>query len=215
MNRTLLQTISRSGYALAGFALIGAFTLSAVFALTHPLIQANERDAQLARMNVLVDKALYDNDPLQDQVMLPAADLHSAENVTVYRARDKGKPVAAFFKVTAPDGYSGKIALLVAVRADQSLAGVRVLSHKETPGLGDKIEEAKASWILQFTDKSLRNPSHEQWGVRKDGGEFDQFTGATITPRAVVKQIRYVLEWSAQHYDWLFQQAAMTATEHQ
>ena len=208
MNRELLQTISRPGMILAGFALLGAITLASVYGLTRPLMEANEREAELSRMSLLVDRNLYDNDPLADQITLPAADFHSAEPVTVYRARKQGQPVAAFFKVTAPDGYSGKIALLVAIRADQSLAGVRVLKHKETPGLVDKIEEAKNPWILGFTDKSLQNPSLDGWAVKKDGGQFDQFTGATITPRAVVKQIRHTLQWSSQQLPWLFQQPA-------
>ena len=213
MNRELLRTISRPGLALAGFALLGAMTLAFVYGLTKPLMQANEREAELSRMSLLVDKHLYDNDPLQDQVTLPAADFHSADDVVVYRARNHNQPVAAFFKVIAPDGYSGKIELLVAIRADQSLAGVRVLKHKETPGLGDKIEEAKHPWILNFTDKSLQHPTVDAWAVKKDGGAFDQFTGATITPRAVVKQVRNTLQWSAQQFTWLFTQPAMPAKE--
>ena len=93
------------------------------------------------------------------------------------------------------EGYSGPINLLVAVNVDGTLSGVRVVSHKETPGLGDKIETNKDDWILGFVGKSLSNPSEALWKVRKDGGEFDQFTGATITPRAVVNAVREVLKY--------------------
>jgi electron transport complex protein RnfG len=122
----------------------------------------------------------------------------------VYRARKQNQPVATIFQVTAPDGYSGNIRLLVGVNSDQSLAGVRVLAHKETPGLGDKIEIEKADWIKQFTGKSLINPSESQWAVKKDGGEFDQFSGATITPRAVVNQTKRVLVWAQSHLNEAF-----------
>ena len=144
------------------------------------------------------------DDLLTSKLTLPAAAFGSAEEVTVYRAIKQGVPVAALFIVTAPDGYSGKIRMVVGVRADQTLAGVRVLEQHETPGLGDKIDADKHDWILGFADKSLQNPAPNQWAVRKDGGEFDQFTGATITPRAVVGAVKRTLEWSQQHFSSLF-----------
>lgn len=193
---------------LAGFALFGTITLALAFDLTKDQIAANERAATLSRLNALVDHQTYDNDLLADTVTLPAAEFGSATDVTVYRARQQGAPVAALFTVTAPDGYSGHIRLVVGINADQTLAGVRVLSHKETPGLGDKIDVARNDWILGFNGKSLQNPTDTGWAVRKDGGEFDQFTGATITPRAVVKAVKQTLDWSQQHFTTLFQQEA-------
>ena len=208
MNKALWQTIAKPSKTLAGFALLGALSLGVMFNLTKDRIDANERAATLTRLNALVDHQTYDNDLLTDKVVLPASEFGSADAVTVYRARKQGVPIAALFMVTAPDGYSGRIRLVVAVKADQTLAGVRVLSHKETPGLGDKIEAEKSDWILGFAGKSLQNPALSGWAVRKDGGEFDQFTGATITPRAVVKAIRGVLTWSQPHLTTLFQQEA-------
>jgi Na+-translocating ferredoxin:NAD+ oxidoreductase subunit G len=208
MRRIYEKLLEQPGAILAGFALFGTITLALAFDLTKDQIAANEREATLSRLNALVDHQTYDNDLLADQVILPAAEFGSADEVTVYRARKQGVPVAALFTVTAPDGYSGRIRLIVGVNANQTLAGVRVLGHKETPGLGDKIDAEKSDWILGFNGKSLQNPALTGWAVRKDGGEFDQFTGATITPRAVVKAVKNTLTWSQQHFTTLFQQEA-------
>ena len=210
MSETMWKAVSKPGLALAGFALLGTLLLAVAHDLTHPLIEANERETTLSRLNALVSKDSYDNDLLTDQVTLPADAFDSAESVSVYRARQQGVPVAALFTVTAPDGYSGKIRMVVAVRADQTLAGVRILAHKETPGLGDKIEVEKSNWILGFNAKSLQTPPLAGWAVRKDGGEFDQFTGATITPRAVVKAVKSTLLWSQQNFTKLFTLPATT-----
>ncbi|MDX9989740.1 electron transport complex subunit RsxG [Thiothrix unzii] len=204
MNDNLLKSILKPGGFLAAFALLGTVVLASAYNLTLPRIAANERTATLTRLNALVSPSEYDNDLLNDQRVLPAAAFNSAEPVTVYLARKQNQPVAALFTVTPANGYSGKIRLVVAVRADQSVAGVRILSHKETPGLGDKIDVEKSDWITRFNGKSLQNPLLEGWAVRKDGGEFDQFTGATITPRAVVGAVKNTLLWSQQHFNELF-----------
>lgn len=204
MSDSLLKEILKPGAFLAGFALLGTVALAFVYGLTLPQVEANERASTLQQLNVLVDSQTYDNDLLASKQILPAADFGSAEDVTVYRASKQGLPVAALFIVSAPDGYSGKIRLAVGIHADQTLAGVRVLAHKETPGLGDKIEADRHDWILGFAGKSLQNPTNTGWAVRKDGGEFDQFTGATITPRAVINATKRTLDWSAQHFTSLF-----------
>lgn len=196
LDNPLLKDVTKPALLLAGFAMAGAVALSFIFDLTKPRIEENERLATLERLNALVQPQRYDNDPVKDSTTLPAQAFGSAEPVTVYRARKQGKPVAAIFATTAPDGYSGNIHLLVAVNHDQTLAGVRTISHKETPGLGDQIEPEKTGWITRFTGKALGSPPLEGWAVRKDGGEFDQFSGATITPRAVVNATRRVLVWA-------------------
>jgi len=117
-----------------------------------------------------------------------------------------GWPVAAVFAPVAPDGYNGNIRLLVAVRLDGTLAGVRVLAHRETPGLGDNIEAERSDWILGFSGKSLQDPKADSWKVQRDGGVFDQFTGATITPRAVVKAVKNTLLYYQEHGQKLFEQ---------
>lgn len=200
-----LKEISISGLLLAGFALLGTFVLATAYSFTKPYIEANERAATLRHLNTITSPDSYDNDLLNDKVELPASAFNSAEPVTAYLARKQGEPIAALFMVTAPDGYSGNIHMVVGVRADQTLAGVRVLEHKETPGLGDRIEAEKNDWILGFTGKSLQNPNMTGWAVRKDGGQFDQFTGATITPRAVVREIKATLLWSQQNLGKLFE----------
>lgn len=195
----LVREISKPTLLLAGFALVGTLLLTGVHHLTDPQIADSERQALLKRINTLVAASRYDNNPLEDKIKLPPTELNSSEPVLIYRLRKQNQPVAAIFTITTPDGYSGNIRLAVGVNADQTLAGVRVLAHKETPGLGDWIELEKSDWILGFTDKSLQNPHETAWAVKKDGGEFDQFTGATITPRAIVAAVKQVLVWSGQH----------------
>jgi electron transport complex protein RnfG len=128
--------------------------------------------------------------------------------VTLYRAYRNGRPVAVLGTPVAPDGYSGSIRLLIGLYADGTLAGVRVLAHRETPGLGDFIEASRSDWILGFAGKSLHDPTASGWAVRKDGGVFDQFTGATITPRAVVKAVHRFLIYYEQQRERLFTPSA-------
>ena len=125
--------------------------------------------------------------------------LGQEEAFTVYLAKKNNVVSALIFPVTATDGYSGIIKLLVGINIDGTLAGVRVVSHKETPGLGDAIEIQRSDWILSFNNKSLDNPTGKGWAVKRDGGVFDQFTGATITPRAVVKAVHLSLIYFDRH----------------
>jgi len=139
--------------------------------------------------------------------------LGTKESVPVFRARKDGKPVALAITPVAPDGYVGPIKLLVAISVDGTILGVRVLSHHETPGLGDAIEEKRSNWVLGFNGHSLSNPEDKGWHVRRDGGQFDQFTGATITPRAVVKAVHKALKFYELNKDKLFQQPEISKTE--
>jgi len=113
----------------------------------------------------------------------------------IHIARDQGDPVAAIIPAITQDGYSGAISMIIGINFDGTVAGVRVVEHRETPGLGDKIDLKKSDWILGFNGKSLLNPQQSDWKVKKEGGDFDQFTGATITPRAVVNQILKSLQY--------------------
>tara|TARA_R110002050_G_scaffold9504_2_gene33439 strand:- start:13605 stop:14231 length:627 start_codon:yes stop_codon:yes gene_type:complete len=195
------------GIMLAAFA-VGATSLVLITeAYTHDKIIENERQSLLSAINAVVDSHEYNNDILTDIITLSETEqLATQEMTTVYRARKDGAPVAAVFTSIAPNGYSGTIKLLVGVYYDGSLAGVRVINHKETPGLGDKINEKKTNWILKFKGLSLTNPVESQWAVKKDGGEFDQFTGATITPRAVVTAVKKSLQFFEQNRDELFKE---------
>ncbi len=195
-----------AGFLLGGFAVAGTSLVAFTYQQTQPRILANERQALLDKLQALVPADSVDNDMIEDSLVVHDSELLGADRTTVYRGRRDGKPVAAVFTSVVPNGYSGPIKLLVAVRHDGSLGGVRVISHKETPGLGDKVEEEKSDWIHSFKDRSLTDPHLQGWGVKRDGGVFDQFTGATITPRAIVKAVRDTLLHAAKQGDRLYAQ---------
>ena len=195
-----LVTGVRGGLTLGVFAMLGAGLVAVTYQYTHERIAKNEQDRLLRSMREVLPSMEYDNDVLEDTVLVEAPGIGDADDmVTVYRARKAGLPVAVVMKVTAPDGYSGAIRLLVGIDTDGKLTGVRVVTHRETPGLGDGIDIARSQWISGFDGKSLDSPPLESWAVKRDGGEFDQFTGATITPRAVVNAVRNALLYFRAH----------------
>ena len=204
--------ISRRQVLLSGaflwlFAVVGTTLVALTEYSTSAAIVENERMVLLRNLYALLPMNRLDNDIATDTLELPASTLLGTDDdSTVYRARLRGEPVAAIFNSIAPDGYNGKIHLLVGVYIDGSLAGVRVVKHAETPGLGDAVEIRKSSWIEDFAGKSLTNPSQDRWRVKRDGGDFDQFTGATITPRAVVAAVRNTLLYYQQNTDMIFDQ---------
>ncbi len=201
-------TILRVGLLLAAFAIGATSIVSLTEANTRDKIIENERQTLLAAINALVDSSEYDNDILTDTLLIPRVrQLGTKDFTKVYRARKDDSPIAAVFTSIAPNGYNGKIKLLVGIYFDGTLAGVRVIKHKETPGLGDKIDVKKADWILAFKGLSLGNPSESHWKVKKDGGDFDQFTGATITPRAIVTAVKKALQYFEKNRDELFEEA--------
>lgn len=196
------------------FAVIGSGLVSFTFDSTAERIADNQRKALLKSLNELVPSDRYDNDIFADTLYVNSSELLGTDDpVPVYRARKNGWPVAAVLAAVAPDGYSGAIRLLVAVNLDGTLAGVRVVQHRETPGLGDAIEAERSDWILGFKGKSLTNPVKKGWKVKRDGGTFDQFTGATITPRAVVKAVHKALLYFQLHAHSLFEQSPDQATD--
>jgi Na+-translocating ferredoxin:NAD+ oxidoreductase subunit G len=200
-----LRHIITSALLLALFGVAGAGLVALVFDNTEERIEANIRAQLLKSLNEIMPPERYDNDIVNDTLEVWNADLNPGKATTIYRARKNGKPVAAIFNITAPGGYGGPIRLLVGINRDGSLAGVRVVEHHETPGLGDKIEPAKSNWLLGFVGKSLDNPKVQNWKVKRDGGAFDQFTGATITPRAVVKGIKNTLLYFSDNSDAVFE----------
>lgn len=205
MKAPTLREMGLAGGLLMGFALSGAALVSYVHERTEARIAANEAAATRALINEIIPPERYDNDIVNDTltVRAPRA-LGSEEPLTVYRARRGGAPYAAVMTVVAPNGYNGAIKLLVGVRRDGTVAGVRVVNHQETPGLGDAVEAGKSDWIEQFEGRSLDGTPASQWQVRKDGGAFDQLTGATITPRAVVRAVRKALVYFRAHRQELF-----------
>jgi electron transport complex protein RnfG len=183
-----------SGLFLCLFAVIGTTFVAVTEDSTREKIAANERRVLLRNLYALLPPEKLDNDIANDTRAIPASALLGTElESLVYRARFLGKPVAVIFNSIAPGGYSGRIHLLVGIYFDGSLAGVRTVKHAETPGLGDAIELQKSDWIRSFEKRSLDNPGSELWKVKRDGGVFDQFTGATVTPRAVVEAVKNTL----------------------
>jgi len=198
----LTQSMARNAAILGAFALVTAATLAFTFSSTEERIKDQELNAAREALNEIVDHNRHDNDLLNSVWPVPTELLHELglkENAAANIATKNGETVAVILPSTAPDGYSGDIKLLIGINADGSLAGVRALSHKETPGLGDKVDENKSDWIYSFEGRSLYNPEASRWSVKKDGGDFDQFTGATITPRAVVKRVKNTLSFYQKH----------------
>jgi electron transport complex protein RnfG len=189
------------------FAVTGTGLVALTYEGTAERIIENERQALLRSLHQIIPPDAHDNDIYTDLTTVTDARLGTNDPVTVYRARRGGQPVATVIASTAPDGYNGNIKLLVGIHYDGSLAGVRVISHRETPGLGDAIEADRSDWILGFTDRSLGDPVERQWKVKKDGGAFDQFSGATITPRAIVKAVYNTLRYYREHREALYAKA--------
>lgn len=192
--KTTLVQMLVSAMLLAVFAVGGTALVSFTETATRDEIRENERRALLDSIHDVFPRERHDNDLFESTHEVRAPDMFGTPGpVTVYRATRDGEPVGAVFPVIAPDGYNGSIRLLMGLETDGTVTGVRVLSHKETPGLGDGIEIEKSNWIKSFNGKSLGQPPKAEWAVEADGGEFDQFTGATITPRAVVSAVRRAL----------------------
>jgi Na+-translocating ferredoxin:NAD+ oxidoreductase subunit G len=207
------RSIGKNSLLLACFALVTAGLLAGTFQLTRDQIEQAERAAAQAALFEIIPQALHTNDLLEDTMAIPQeawGQLGLAQGGLIHRARQNDEVTAVIIPSVAPDGYSGAIRMLVGINRDGSLSGVRVLSHRETPGLGDKVDLSRSDWILSFDGRSLGNPQPERWAVRRDGGVFDQFTGATITPRAVINQVRRALEFSEEYHELLFPSAAET-----
>ncbi len=194
-----------AGLVLGMVALVSVACVVLVHEATRERIAAEARARQAAQLEKLLGALPHDNDVLADLTYARDRDLlGTASAVPVYRARLGKRPAAIVMAPVAPDGYAGSIDLLVAIGADGHVLGVRVIRHRETPGLGAAIDERKSDWIGRFTGRSIGDPPLERWKVRKDGGDFDQFTGATVTPRAVVRAVAGSLVYFQQHRDELF-----------
>ncbi|HDZ55107.1 MAG TPA: electron transport complex subunit RsxG [Pseudomonas xinjiangensis] len=206
-NETAGRSITRNSIILGIFAMVTVGLIAVTQQGTAARIAEEKRRAQMSALTEILPESEHDNDLLEDTLVVDDRKyLNLPTPAVAYRGRQNGDVVAVILPVVAPDGYSGRIDLLVGIYADGTLAGVRTLSHRETPGLGDKIERAKSDWILTFNGKSLTMPEPENWAVRKDGGEFDQFTGATITPRAVVQAVYRALQYFQENRATLLQQ---------
>ncbi len=203
MPELTLRDILLTAALLAGFAAVGSGLVAWVHDSTEARIADNRMAVNRSRIAQLTGDVAYHNDPVTDTTQLEH-ELLGNSSLPAWFARDRdGEIVAVVLSAIASDGYSGDIHLLIGIRHDGKLLGVRVSSHRETPGLGDAIEAERSDWIHSFTGRSLGDPPADHWAVRKDGGVFDQFTGATITPRAVVRAVRRALEYFDHHRDEL------------
>lgn len=195
--KELLNAIARNAVGLGLFALVTAGAIAVTQMLTAERIEHNILQAQAKALNELIPVGSYDNELMSDTVALNQFDSSLLGPVkasdVIYVARQQGQVSTLLMPVVAPDGYTQEIRMLVAINANGEITGVRITEHRETPGLGDKIDLKRDPWVLSFNGKQLTNPDQKGWAVKKDGGEFDQFTGATITPRAVVKAVKNAL----------------------
>ncbi len=205
----MLSSMRKNGLRLALFA-VGCTALVAITnALTHQQIAHKSQQQLQKTLEEMLPQALYDNDLAHSCVLLQLPELLGDEAPhPVYIAR-KGNAITGYIvESVAPQGYSGAIRLLSAVTTDGKINRVQVLAHQETPGLGDKMERSKSDWLDSFNGQALQGADDPRWAVRKDGGMFDSFTGATITPRAVVKGVKNVLLLLQQHQQELVQAPA-------
>ena len=200
--------IWRSGLTLAILAAVCTGLVAVTWHLTAPRIAENEQAALEQSLEPTLSGVFYDNVATESLLVIqPPHELPGTEPVPVYRVYSESAPVAAVFVVTEPGGYAGDIRLLIGIEYSGKITGVRVLAHRETPGLGDLIEASKTSWLEQFPGTSLGAPPRDDWAVRRDGGAFDQITGATVTTRAVVRAVRQTLVYFESNRDFIFEAA--------
>ncbi|MBL0711371.1 MAG: electron transport complex subunit RsxG [Colwellia sp.] len=199
-------SVQKNSQILALFAIVCTLIVGLVNELTKDKIKEQAQLQLLNTLHSIIEPSRYDNDITKDCVSFRITDINTTDHnaaahneqakskiQTAYIARKADEVIAIAMTNTAPDGYNGNIDLIVAINMDNKISGVRVLNHKETPGLGDKVELRKSDWVTSFTNKEIESDTDKRWAVAKDNGMFDQFTGATITPRAVVKSIKQTL----------------------
>ena len=208
-NPTYRQRVGYQAGLLGGFSLVAAALLVMGDIATRDAIVERKAEDLLASLAQVIPPAMHDNDLLANTLSLEPDGTEVDGTLTVYRALQGLKVKAVAFEVTG-QGYAGPIRVLLGVAADGRILGARVLAHAETPGLGDKIEVARNDWILSFDGRSLKDPAPDGWAVKKDGGLYDQFSGATITPRAVVKAVKGGLELFEARRDTLTANAVVT-----
>ena len=202
---TSRQGILASGMTLTLIAAICTVLVAATYQFTVERIAANQRAFLEQSLEPALSGVFYDNSITESKLVIPTPhELPGSDAAVVYRAYAEDRPAAALFVVTARDGYAGPIRLLIGISADGVVTGVRVLEHRETPGLGDRIDSSRSDWVLQFDGRSMINPNIDGWAIKRDGGQFDQLTGASVTPRAVIKAITATLVYFDAHRDEVF-----------
>lgn len=205
MSDTVIKHAFKTAITMIAFAFVGTALLAYVFDITRAPIEASEKEARLALFKQILPEHAYDNDLLKETVKIAPNELLGNRLPTEANiAKLDNQFAGVILEAIAHDGYSGDIKLLIAIHADGSISGVRVLAHKETPGLGDYIDIAHGNWIKLFNGESLSKTPAKQWQVKKDSGQFDYMVGATITPRAVVKAVFKALQFFEKYKQTLF-----------
>jgi electron transport complex protein RnfG len=204
------QPIWKSGVTLAVVAAFCTSLVAFTWQQTEERIEANKQ-AWLERSLQPALAGLFFDSPVTESMLIISAphDLPGSEDAIIYRVFAGETPVAALFVVSARDGYAGPIRFLVGISMDGTVTGVRVLEHRETPGMGARIEMAKSDWVLQFDGHSLQDPEPGNWAIKDDGGDFDQLTGASVTPRAIIKAIKQTLQYFDENRDAIFSAPAV------
>jgi electron transport complex protein RnfG len=197
--------IAKSGLTLAFIAAICTTLVAATYQWTREPIEENRQALLEQSLTPALANVMFDGNVTESMLVLEAPHgLPGTDDAIVYRVYSGADPVAALFAVTARNGYAGPIRILLGVRYDGEVSGVRILEHRETPGLGDRIVSTRSDWVFQFDGRALGNPPVEDWALRTDGGEFDQLTGASVTPRAIIQAIRETLLYFDANRESLF-----------
>lgn len=200
-----MSSVVKGGVTLAIIAALCTALVALTYTATADRIEANEQAWLERSLQPALSGLFFDSDVTESMVTIPPPhDLPGTDAALVYRVYAEDAPVAALFVVSARDGYAGPIRILIGVEVDGSISGVQVLEHRETPGLGDRVESGKSDWVKQFDGRSLVDPAPAAWAIKRDGGQFDQLTGASVTPRAIVKAIRDTLVYFAENREAIF-----------
>lgn len=200
-----MSAVLKSGVTLAVIAAVCAALVAITYSFTSERIAVNEKAWLEKSLEPALAGLTFEGSVSGSMLVVRTPhDLPGPDDVIIYRVYADDLPVAALFAVTARDGYAGAIRVLIGIEYDGTVTGIRILEHRETPGLGDKIVASRSDWVFQFDGRSLDDPPLAQWSIRRDGGEFDQLTGASVTPRAVIKVTKETLIYFAAHRDEIF-----------
>ncbi len=200
-----MSSVFKGGITLAIIAALCTGLVAATYMATADRIEANEQAWLERSLQPALSGLFFDSGVTESILTIPPPhDLPGTETALIYRVYAEAAPVAALFVVSARDGYAGPIRILIGVEVDGAITGVHVLEHRETPGLGDRVESGKSDWVKQFDGRSLLDPEPDGWAIKRDGGAFDQLTGASVTPRAIVKAIRDTLLYFDAHREEIF-----------
>ena len=209
-------SIAKAGLTLAAIAAICTALVAATWQLTRERIAENEHAWLERSLRPALADLFFDGNVTESVLVIPAPhELPGDDDALVYRVFSDGEPVAALFAVTAPKGYVGPIRIIVGVKFDGTVSGVRIVEHNETPGLGDRVESTRSDWVFQFDGRQLGDPVVDRWHLKVDGGDFDQLSGASITPRAIVGAVRETLLYFDANRDALFAAPATPPAENE